>query len=374
MSGTAISTSGGTLPTVQEAPGGLALLKPDLSLREKISDAVNRFLLPEWLADPELARRGRFIVRFGFLGLIFGLSYAVFYFAIGHYWGAAIVLACSLGFGATPWFMHVTRHLAWGGNGLAAIMTAGFTALCCCEGGVEGHAVAWLAAVPLCSLLLVDWKAARFWVIICFCVAAGMVGADIAQIKVPITYDMAWHPIIRSSGYLGLIAFMFALGLTFENGRHHAFAKMQSALKALAASNDQLVVLNRDKTEFLGIAAHDLRNPLTTIISYAQLLEGGATQDEIPKIGKTVFAAGTRMRDLIKNLLDANAIDQGKLNLEIRRCGLSEVIVESVSHNEFHAERKGVSITVREVSDVFVRADKTAIIQVLDNLISNAVK
>src|ERR1700733_4120534 len=57
-------------------------------------------------SDPERARHAALISSFGVLGSIFGLIYATFYLFIGHKWGALIVMACSMGFAVTPFWMR----------------------------------------------------------------------------------------------------------------------------------------------------------------------------------------------------------------------------------------------------------------------------
>lgn len=110
---------------------------------------------------------------------------------IHHEWGAWITFVCSVGFGEVPWLMRRTKRLKLAGYALAAIMTLGFTALICVEGGLRGHAVAWLASVPLCALLLVGTNSARFWVLTCFVVGSLVVVAEIKEFNLPMTYDPA---------------------------------------------------------------------------------------------------------------------------------------------------------------------------------------
>ena len=332
------------------------------------------FLVEEWVAVPEAARRARLIVRFGFLGLVFGMAYAAFYFLIGHYWGAGIVVACSTAFGFAPFLLRATRRLQLAGNFLTATMTLGFAALCLVEGGLRGHAVAWLASVPLCALLVSGKQSAGVWVLICFLVASAAVGAEIKEIAVPITYDMAWHPLVNSAGYVGLIAFLFALGMIFETGRERAFNKMQDALGKLVESNQKLVVLNREKTEFLGIASHDLKNPLSTIITYAQILEEEHDPADVPLVSQSIYAAGTRMRDLIVNLLDANAVEEGRFSCKIERCEINALVAQSIEHHQLHATRKQIGLSLAPAPELWVLADPSTTVQILDNLISNAVK
>lgn len=76
------------------------------------------------------------------------------------------------------------------GHLYAGILALGFTALCLVEGGMEGHAIAWLAAVPLCALLLLNLRSALAWSGVCFLLALGF---GIAQV---LGYPPQWHSVI----------------------------------------------------------------------------------------------------------------------------------------------------------------------------------
>ncbi len=355
-------------------PGDRSPPLPPVGLIKTLEIWTDRFVPAELRDLPEETRRARMIVRFGFLGFVFGMAYAAFYAAIQHYWGAGIVLLCGLGFGAIPYVLRATRRLGLAGNMLSATMTFGFAALCGVEGGMRGHAVAWLASVPLCALLVAGKKSARVWAVICFAVCGAAVAAELMGIPVPITYDPVWHSLVNSAGYVGLIAFMFALGMIFETSRERAFQRVQDALERLARSNEQLVALNREKTEFLGIASHDLKNPLSTIIGYAQILEGNPRPAEVPEFSRLIYKAGKRMRDLIVNLLDANAVEEGRFSQKIERCDIGELVAQSLEQNRPNATRKEIELALARDRDYWARADPGTTVQVLDNLISNAVK
>ncbi len=326
------------------------------------------------MTDPELGRRARLIARFGLLGFLFGLIFATFYLLIGHYWGAAIVSICSLGFVATPYLMRATRSLNFAGNLLAAIMTAGFTGLCCVEGGLSGHAIAWLVVVPLCALLLLGRQPAKWWLAICFVMASAIIGLALAGVPMRDTIPPRWQMLVSATGYLALIVFMFGLGMIFESGRERAFNKMQAALARLEASNEQLVLLNQEKNEFLSIAAHDLKNPLTTIILGAEMLGMMNNPERTPKLADTILSAGRRMRDLISNLLDANAIEEGRFTSRLERCDLNTLVEQSVEHNTVAANHKQIALEIAGTAEACACADPTATMQILDNFISNALK
>jgi signal transduction histidine kinase len=336
---------------------------------------IKRLDCPEELfADPEQTRHARLVSRFGVLGSFFGSIYAMFYLLIGHTWGALIIIVCSSCFAVTPFWLRRKRTIEPAGHFLNLVLTCGFTALCFVEGGLQGHAIAWLVSVPLCAFLLLGQKAATQWAIFAFLAASLVAALDLKGIRLPVEYDMRWNGVVSAAGYLGLIAFMFLLGLIFENGRTRALCKMQAALMELGAANERLVHLNNEKNEFLGMAAHDLKNPLTVILGCVELAEMTDDKDAIHKFLDNISSASTRMRNMISDLLDVNAIEQGKFTSNIEPCDIRALVVRSVENNQPAAARKGIEIRVGASEGLWIKADSAATLQILDNLISNALK
>jgi len=314
------------------------------------------------------------MTRFGFLGSISGLVYALFYLLIRHWWGAEIILMCTAGVVISPFLMRWKGSIEPAANFFCLILALGFLSLCFVEGGVHGHALAWLVSVPLCALILAGTRPAIKWVVISFLAASLVVGLDLAGINLPVTYDPKWNSLVSAAGYLGLVLFMFLLGYIFEQGRASAFARMQEALGQLAASNERLVVLNKEKNEFLGIAAHDLRSPLTVILGNGELLKEIEDRNITKDLANRIISAAERMRHLITNLLDVNAIEEGKFASRLESCNLAALVESSVGHNQAAASRKQIKIVTGLSDEVYIRADREATLQILDNLISNAVK
>jgi signal transduction histidine kinase len=364
------------LPAAAESSGEWAGFFPRLAVgfNRKFGALLDRPIPAELLIEPEQTRRARLVMGFGVLGSLFGFTYALFYFLIGHKWGANIIVGCSSCVAATPFLMRWKKSIELAGNFLSLTLVLGFTGLCFVEGGLHGHAIAWLVSVPLCALLLVGRKSAQRWAVVAFIACAVVVGIDLAGIRLTPTYDPKWDSIVSAAGYLGLILFMFILGLIFETGRVQAQAKMQAALAELAASNERLIHLNNEKNEFLGIAAHDLKNPLSVIVGSADLLKMSREPAKIDKIAHLIAAAATRMRDLVTNLLDANAIEQGKFVSNIERCNIGTLVEQCVEHNSASAGKKGITLRVGVSEGLWATADRAATSQILDNLVSNAVK
>ncbi|HEY1791223.1 MAG TPA: HAMP domain-containing sensor histidine kinase [Verrucomicrobiae bacterium] len=344
------------------------------SFRKKFRRVLDRQIPAEFLSDPESTRRARLITGFGLLGVSFGIVYAAFYLLIGHFWGAGIVMGCSTGVALTPYLMLRKRSLEVAGNFFVLTLTLGFLGLCLVEGGENGHALAWLVSVPLCSFILLGERQATWWVIISFLAAGIVICLNLEGMMLKPTYDPKWQPLVSAAGYLGLVLFMFILGLIFESGRRVAFARMQEALAELAASNERLLNLNNEKNELMGIAAHDLKNPLTVILGNADLMATIRDPGVLSRLSQSTKAVAIRMRDLVANLLDVNAIEQGKFVVKRENCDIRALIEQGLEQNQLAATKKQIAFRVGISDGLWANADRAAVLQILDNLISNALK
>ncbi|HAI67985.1 MAG TPA: hypothetical protein DCM38_00945 [Gammaproteobacteria bacterium] len=173
--------------------------------------------------------------------------------------------------------------------------------------------------------------------------------------------------------------------ITIESYRQHLEDKvaertreLQEKNEALVKLNEQLIQINQEKNEFLGIAAHDLKNPLSSIQSLANLTR--TSFDDFPKQKLIDFAqmieiSSNKMFNLIKNLLDVNAIESGKMNFSLTQLDVFPFLQVVVENNQGAANSKKIGLQVhREEEEYKAIIDENAILQVLDNLISNAIK
>jgi signal transduction histidine kinase len=154
--------------------------------------------------------------------------------------------------------------------------------------------------------------------------------------------------------------------------------ELATAQRELAKTNHELVRLNDQKNQFLGIAAHDLRNPLEIILIYSEfLLEDAAPalREEQVQFIQTIRGSSEFMLRLVENLLDLAKIESGKLELDLERIDLVALVERVVSLQQVLAARKGIEVRCRtEVERLEMVADPVKLEQVLNNLIGNAVK
>ena len=317
-------------------------------------------------------------LTFSMEGTLFGTLFAGFYLAIAHFWGAAIVLFCTLAMAVAPWIVR-SGGLQKAGNFYAGVLTLGFAGLTAIEGGIHGHAVAWLAVVPLCACILVDQRMGRLWCAICLTIMAVFGTLDLAGIPLHPLYAPRWESTITVAGFLTLTIFMSLIGVFFERGRRHSLAKLHAVLDELSAANERLSELDRERAAFLGVAAHDLRSPLNSIMGFTQLMQQFGTGYDAMQTDSLdrIFAASTRMRDLLDQFLSAEAIEEGRITLRRESCDLATIAGGVVSNHQENAAAKRIDLVFEaqeSVRPLTVTADANATVQILDNLISNAIK
>jgi signal transduction histidine kinase len=161
-----------------------------------------------------------------------------------------------------------------------------------------------------------------------------------------------------------------------------AFNSMVTSLETnerlLHQKIDQLEFLNRQKNELLGIAAHDLRSPISVIRIYADYLSerlAGKMTDKESEFLDIINSQSSFMLTLLDDVLDLARIEAGRLTLEKHPADYAALVRGNASRNRLLAERKGIRIEER-IEDLPspVPCDEGKIEQVLNNLIGNAVK
>jgi two-component system phosphate regulon sensor histidine kinase PhoR len=130
------------------------------------------------------------------------------------------------------------------------------------------------------------------------------------------------------------------------------------------------------RREFFANLSHELRTPLTSIIASAESLMAGAADEPENRLRfiNRLYKHAMRMSDLITDILDLSAIESGGVQLELGPVDLRDAVDEVIALNESRAAARSVSFNVSVPEDIFVRADKKRLEQILHNLIDNAVK
>jgi len=154
--------------------------------------------------------------------------------------------------------------------------------------------------------------------------------------------------------------------------------KVKERTQKLESANTNLKQLNIEKNEYIGMVAHDLRNPIGTALSYSDLLIENFTdfsQNEHINFLKAINERCSFALNLIVNYLDASKIESGILDLDFTENDYCELVQSCISQNSIYAQKKSQQIIFNcEQTKIKLSADRNKIEEVLTNLLSNAIK
>jgi PAS domain S-box-containing protein len=156
-----------------------------------------------------------------------------------------------------------------------------------------------------------------------------------------------------------------------------ARADAEAAQKALAEQNERLRELDRLKDEFIALVSHELRTPLTSIHGYLELLlDGGAgdLSEDQERFLTVVERNSKRLMQLVGDLLFMAQVEAGKLALDLEEVELRELVGECLEAARPIADDRGIELVAEVEETPSMLGDRSRLTQVLDNLISNALK
>ncbi len=188
-------------------------------------------------------------------------------------------------------------------------------------------------------------------------------------------------PLVAHERLLGAITFVSSTASRVYGPADVRLAEELARRAALSIESAQLYREARQATQarddVLGIVAHDLRNPLNSILMQAKLLRGRGAEPKHPARdpAEMIERAATRMNRLIQDLLDVTRMEAGRLSVEPARVPVQQIVSESVEAQK----TLGTSASLELRLDVAlglpeVWADRDRLLQVFENLIGNALK
>lgn len=143
----------------------------------------------------------------------------------------------------------------------------------------------------------------------------------------------------------------------------------------LSEANRALKELNDLKTELMGFAAHDLKAPLQSIMTFAELIR--ATPDDVESVtefANNIFVASDRMFSLVKSLLQSTAIELGKIEFNLHVTNVSNIVKNAALQYAQKAVQKSQEFQSDIEENLLANIDSERFAEVLDNLVSNAIK
>jgi PAS domain S-box-containing protein len=146
--------------------------------------------------------------------------------------------------------------------------------------------------------------------------------------------------------------------------------------RQLTAQNERLQRIDEARNQFLAIVSHELRTPLTSIVSFIELIRGeaGALTPEGLSFLDIIERNADRLHRLIGDLLMLDRVEAGALPLDLAPVSIADLVTEAVRAATPGAAKQGVTLEISAIPGPPVTGDSRRLMQVLDNLIANAVK
>lgn len=185
---------------------------------------------------------------------------------------------------------------------------------------------------------------------------------------------LRWEDVRRALalGTMGLL--LVVSGVFWHNHRlRRELLERRRIETQLRAAHGRLEELNQERAQLLGMAAHDLRNPLTGLVLSLEFVDVD-NREARRRVVREMKQLATHVLQLLSDLLDAQALEEGHRRLRRERICLAALVREAALEHHRRAVRKMLHLQVHAAETAEWHADPRALRQVLDNLISNAIK
>jgi PAS domain S-box-containing protein len=194
-------------------------------------------------------------------------------------------------------------------------------------------------------------------------------------------HSMVAVPLVAHGQLVGAIAFVSSTASRVYGPAELQLAEELAQRAALSIENARLYRAARRATQarddILGIVAHDLRNPLNSILMHTHLLRRrrGEPERRSQRPAEAIERAATRMNRLIQDLLDVTRMEAGRLSVEQARVSARQVVFEAVEAQRSLAAAASLELRLEVAPDLpDVWGDRDRLLQVFENLIGNALK
>lgn len=170
-------------------------------------------------------------------------------------------------------------------------------------------------------------------------------------------------------------AWTFYDGVITDVTEHHAVAAQRELLLAQEQLQvERLSELNRLRDDFIAVAGHELRTPVAVILGYCEMLVDPAATDDSRREGAAVVARRAhQLSRLVEKVFDLATLDSGAIDLTVEPVPTAAFVADVVAEHRRTADQLGVALSC-DVADTVVLADAARLRQILDNLLSNALK
>ena len=144
-------------------------------------------------------------------------------------------------------------------------------------------------------------------------------------------------------------------------------------------ANEKLRQLDKTKSDFISLASHQLRTPLTAIKGYVSMMvdgDFGEFNNQAISVLKRVYSANEKLIQLVENLLNVSRIESGRLYFNFQDSKIEEIVKNAINELSHSAEEKNLRLIYKKLNKIIpiINIDEEKIKNVIINLINNAIK
>ncbi len=194
-------------------------------------------------------------------------------------------------------------------------------------------------------------------------------------------YDIVrYRPPLSSNTWLEFFTIVFVLYFIVDISLvfYRNYQERLQQLKTIREENERTKAAYEIKSQFLSTVSHELRTPLTSIKASLDLVHTGVLGDVPENLKPALSIAaknGQRLADLIDDLLDLQKIEAGEMAFRFETIDVCELVKDAIEGTRSYGEQLGIHVTmVLPKDEVQIRGDQQRLMQVMNNLLSNALK
>jgi signal transduction histidine kinase/ActR/RegA family two-component response regulator len=280
------------------------------------------------------------------------------------YWWLLVLLLCH-----APLVLVAHGALLWSISYVAYLSAM--------TGGINSPMMVWMVAVVLPGILFLERAGAMFWMVSVLCANLllllvskyGLVDSDINMAN----DVMAWTVANK------LFVISLAMYVVFVTERMHRSQaeEMDQSNAELEQTQQALIQAQAHKEEFIASVGHELRTPMNAILGLNGILRTElAARPEDAEVVDHIRQSTEQLLQVVNDILDFSQLQAGRLTLHLEEFALRETLDTFVASYDKQARAKGLTLSLEasSVHNTWVKADRRRLLQVLKNLLENAIK
>jgi len=346
------------------------------------SKLVDFFINAHYFERPLELRKARLFVRAALLTSLFSNSYIWFSVLFEFQLGVYLMIFNVAGFIVLALLVKTRIPLLLITNLYVLIGAIAVIVLTYFSGGLWSAVYPWIISIPVLALVVVNGTYGIIWGILSFIVMVWFGWKELQGVPFPIQYNIDMKAEWFVSVLPGLLLIILVISVVFESTQTIALnnlqmqnEKLEEQKKTIAKQSKELEKLIDDKDHIIRILAHDLKNPLANITTISNILKEEREVDQQKKFIAMIEKVSSQAQGLVNKVLDMAVLEQGGIKIKLEPVNVNEVTKEALETMDEMAKRKEIAIEFDGVKEqLIVNADKTYLILILENLISNAIK